>query len=82
MEKLFNLLPWIFICLSLAYIVFRYEKNNNLAKEYYVIEGMTFYLIVCTILAIIFKLNIFICSTGGIFFGIVLGSILKRDRNY
>ncbi len=82
MEKLIKLLPWIFICLSLAYVVFRYEKNNNLAKEYYVIEGMTFYLIVCTFIAIVFKLNIFIFSTGGILFGILIGSIIKRGKFY
>ena len=82
MEKLIKLLPWIFICLSLAYVVFRYEKNNNLAKEYYVIEAMTFYLIVCTFIDIIFKLNIFIFSTGGILFGILIGSIIKRGKFY
>ena len=46
------------------------------------IEGMTFYLIVSTLLAIIFKLNIFICSTGGLLFGLLLGSILKKGRYY
>ena len=82
MAKIIQVLPWIFICISLAYVIFRYEKNNNIAKEYYIIEGMTFYLIVCTLLAIIFKLNIFILSTGGLLFGILLGSILKKGRFY
>ena len=50
MAKIIQVLPWIFICISLAYVIFRYEKNNNIAKEYYIIEGMTFYLIVCTLL--------------------------------
>ena len=80
MTKLINILPWIFICISLAYTLFRYEKNNNIAKEYYIIEGMTFYLVLSTIIAIIFKLNIFTLSTGGLLFGILLGSILKRDK--
>ena len=82
MAKIINLLPWIFICISLAYIIFRYEKNNKLAKEYYIIEGMTFYLIIGTILSIIFKFNTFIASTGGLLFGILLGSIIKKDRFY
>ncbi len=82
MAQIIKTLPWIFICLSLAYTIFRYEKNNNLAKEYYIIEGMTFYLIVGTILAIIFKQNIFMISTGSLLFGILLGSILRKDRYY
>lgn len=82
MDNILKVIPWIFICISLAYTIFRYEKNNNIAKEYYMIEGMTFYLIVSTLLAIIFKLNIFICSTGGLLFGLLLGSILKKGRYY
>ncbi len=82
MTKFLNLLPWIFICISLAYVVYRYEKNNNLAKEYYIIEGMTFYLIIGTLVSIILKYNIFTCSTGGLLFGILLGSILKKGRFY
>lgn len=78
MEKIINILPWIFICLTLAYIVFRYEKNNNLGKEYYCLEGMTFYLIIGTILAIIFNYNIFLASTGGLLFGLLLGSIIHK----
>ena len=82
MTKFLNLLPWIFICISLAYVVFRFERNNNLAKEYYVIEGMSFYLIIGTILSIIFNFNVFIASTGGLLFGILLGSILRKGRFY
>ncbi len=82
MTNFIRTLPWIFICLSLAYTVFRYEKNNNIAKEYYIMEGMTFYLIIGTILAIVFNLKVFLISTGSLLFGLVLGSILKKDRYY
>jgi len=82
MTKFLSVLPWIFICLSLFYVLVRYEKNNDLAKEYYTIEGMTFYLIIGTILSIVFKLNTFTISTGSLLFGLLLGSILRKDRFY
>ncbi len=82
MAKFLNILPWIFICLSLLYVLIRYEKNNEIAKEYYIIEGMTFYLIIGTILSIVFKLNVFTISTGSLLFGLLLGSILRKDRYY
>ena len=82
MSKLLDNLPLLFFCLSLAYIIFRYEKNNNIAKEYYIIEGMTFYLIAGFLIGLVFKKYIFIFTSGGLFIGTLLGSILRKDRFY
>ena len=82
MERIIKVLPLVFTCLSLIYVLYRYERNQKIAKEYYIIEGMTFYLIVGTIISIILKYNTLIASTGGLLFGILLGSIIKKDRYY
>jgi len=78
-DKIINLIPIILIILSLSYIVFRYERNNNISNETYIIEGMTFYLITSLIFSIVVNFNIFISLTTGLFIGLIIGSLIKKN---
>ena len=80
--KLIKVLPYIFMLITLVYALKRYEKNNDIAKETCIIEGMTMYLIIGIIISIILKKDLKLITSISTFIGIIIGSLIKKNRKY
>ena len=79
-NKIIKVLPYLFMIFTLLYTLKRYEKNNNIAKDTYIIEGMTMYLIIGVIVSIILKKDLKLIASIATLLGLVLGSLLKKHH--
>lgn len=80
--RIIKVLPYIFMLITLLYALLKYEKNNNIAKETCIIEGMTIYLILGFIVSLILKKDLKLISSISISIGIIIGSLIKKNRKY
>lgn len=82
LNKIIKVLSSIFMLLTLLYAYKKYEKNPNIAKETYIIEGMTMYFIIGVIISIILKKDFKFIVTISTLIGIVIGSFLYKHKKY
>jgi prepilin signal peptidase PulO-like enzyme (type II secretory pathway) len=78
MTRIIKVLPLVFMLITILYAYLRFQKNNNIAKETCIIEGMTMYLIIGIIVSIILKKDIKLIASLSTMIGIILGSLIKK----